>query len=98
MDGDDSQPQINLHIDAQHLAGVYANYATAGFSNYEFTVTFARLEHEAEGDIPGYVVARVNMAPEFARQLIELMTDTWSKWESREAIRNLPETPPPPVE
>ncbi len=95
MDGDGSEPQINLHIDAEHLAGVYANYATVGFSNYEFTITFARLEHEAEGDIPGYVVSRVNMSPAFTQQLIALLADTWSKWESREAIRNLPEVPPP---
>jgi hypothetical protein len=30
------------------------------------------------------------------RELLDAMEDSWSKWSSREGIRNLPETPPPP--
>ena len=83
-------------MDPQLLAGVYANYATVSFSDYEFTITFARIEHEIdEGDVPGTVVARVNMSPRFTEQLIEALEDSWSKWSSREGIRNLPETPRP---
>ena len=87
--------QLNIHLDPEHLAGVYANFANVSFSDYEFTVTFARIEHEVEeGDVPGSVVARVNMSSRFARELIDAMEDAWSKWSSREGIRNLPEAPP----
>ena len=97
MDEETPERQFQLHIDPEHLAGAYANYATVGFSDYEFTITFARIEHEVEqGDIPGAVVARINMAPKFTRELITAIEDSVSKWESREGIRNLPEAPPRP--
>ena len=54
-------------MEPQHLAGVYANFANITFSDYEFTLTFARIDHEVEeGDVPGVVVARVNMSQQFA--------------------------------
>ena len=88
--------QLNIHLDPEHLAGVYANFANINFSDYEFTITFARIEHEVEeGDVPGAVVARVNMSARFMRELLDAMEDSWSKWSSREGIRNLPEAPSP---
>ena len=93
MEQEPDERQLNLHLDPEHLAGVYANFANVGFSDYEFTITFARIEHEVdEGDVPGAVVARVNMSSRFMRELIDAMNDAWSKWSSREGIRNLPET------
>ena len=87
--------QLNIHLDPEHLAGVYANFANVSFSDYEFTLTFARIEHEVEeGDVPGAVVARVNMSPRFMRELMDAMQDAHSKWSTREGIKNLPETPP----
>ena len=60
--------QLNIQIDPDHLVGVYANFANISFSEYEFTLTFARIDHEAEqGDVPGVVVTRVNMSPKFAK-------------------------------
>ena len=93
---DESQErQLNIHLDPQHLGGVYANFANVSFSAYEFTITFARIDHEVEeGDVPGVVVARVNMSTRFMRELLDAMQDTWSKWSTTEGIRNLPETPP----
>ena len=44
--------------------------------------------------MPGSVVSRVNMSSRFMRELIDAMDDAWSKWSSREGIRNLPEAPP----
>ena len=93
----DDQPerQLNIHMDPTLLAGVYANFANITFSDYEFTLTFARIDHEVEeGDVPGVVVSRVNMSTRFMRELLDAMQDSWSKWSSREGIRNLPETPP----
>jgi hypothetical protein len=87
--------QLNIHLDPENLAGVYANFANISFSDYEFTLTFARIDHEVEeGDIPGVVVSRVNISSRFMQELLAAMQDSWSKWSSREGIRNLPEAPP----
>ena len=95
MEGDDQERQLNIHLDPENLAGVYANFANISFSDYEFTLTFARIDHEVEeGDVPGVVVERVNMSNRFMRELLDAMEDSWSKWSSREGIRNLPETEP----
>ena len=46
------------------MAGVYANFANVSHSDYEFTITFARVDHEVEDDeIPGVIVSRVNLSP-----------------------------------
>jgi hypothetical protein len=97
MDEDAIERHVNIHVDPdKHLAGVYANYANVSFSDYEFTITFMRIEHEAEeGDITGAVVSRVNMSHRFMQELMSAMDDAWSKWSSREGIRNLPETERP---
>jgi len=94
VEGEEGQErQLNIHLDPENLAGVYANFANISFSDYEFTLTFARIDHEVEeGDVPGVVVARVNMSTRFMHELLDAMNDAYSKWSSRENIRNLPET------
>src|SRR5437763_1969546 len=88
MDDDAQERQLNIHLDPEHLAGVYANFANISFSDYEFTLTFARIDHEVEeGDVPGVVVARVNMSNRFMRELLDAMEDSWSKWSSRDGGR-----------
>jgi len=83
---------LNIQMDPETLAGVYANFANVSFSDYEFTITFARIDHEVEeGDIPGVVVTRVNLSAKFMKELLDAMQDSWSKWSTREGIRNLPE-------
>jgi hypothetical protein len=95
MDDGGQERQLNIHLDTEHMAGVYANFANISFSDYEFTLTFARIDHEVEsGDIPGIVVSRVNVSSQFMHELIEAMNDSWSKWTTREGIKNLPEAPP----
>ncbi len=99
MDGDAQERQLNIHLDPEQMAGVYANFANVTFSPYEFTITFARIDHEVEeGDVPGVVVARVNMSTRFMKELLDAMQDSWSKWSTREGIRNLPENLEPPPE
>ena len=99
MDGDGHERQLNLHLDPEQIAGVYANFANVSFSDYEFTITFARVEHEVEeGDVPGVVVSRVNMSTRFMKELIDALQDSWSKWSTREGIRNLPENLDQPEE
>jgi hypothetical protein len=95
VEDDGRERQLNIHLDPEHLAGVYANFANVSFSSYEFTVTFARIDHEVEeGDVPGVVVARINMAPQFARELIDAMQDAWSRYTTAQGIKSLPETDP----
>ena len=98
MEEDEREPEeerrLNIHLDPADIAGVYANFANISFSRYEFTLTFARVEHEAdEGDVPGAVVARVNASPRFVEELMVALQDSWSKWQTTEGIRNLPEAP-----
>jgi hypothetical protein len=93
---DRQERQLNIHLDPEHMAGVYANFANISFSQYEFTITFMRIDHEVESpEIPGVVVARVNMSSRFMKELMDAMSDSWSKWQTTEGIRNLPETQPP---
>jgi Protein of unknown function (DUF3467) len=85
---------INIHFSSEIMAGVYANFANVSHSDYEFTITFARVDHEVEDEeIPGVVVSRVNLSPKFMRELIDAMQDNYSKWQTREGIKNLPEFP-----
>jgi hypothetical protein len=92
VEDEQRERQLNIHLDPENLGGVYANFANVSFSDYEFTITFARIDHEVEeGDVPGVVVSRVNMSPRFMQELLDAMTDSWSKWSTREGIRNLPE-------
>jgi len=42
-------------------------------------------------EVPGVVVTRVNLSPRFMRELIDAMEDNYSKWRTREGIKNLPE-------
>jgi len=93
VEDEGQERQLNIHLDPENLAGVYSNFANISFSDYEFTLTFARIDHEVEeGDVPGVVVARVNLSMPFMHELLEAMNDAYSKWSSRENIRNLPET------
>ena len=74
------------------MAGIYANFANVSHSDYEFTITFARVDHEVEAEeVPGVVVSRISCRPRFMRELIDAMEDNWSKWQTKEGIKNLPE-------
>ena len=84
--------QYNIQTTPEAMMGVYANFANVSHSDYEFTITYARVDHEVEdAEVPGVVVARVNLSPRFMRELIDAMEDNFSKWQTREGIKNLPE-------
>ena len=83
---------FNIQTTPEMMQGVYANFANVSHSDYEFTITFARVDHEVEDpEVPGVVVSRVNLSPRFMRELIDAMEDNYSKWRTREGIKNLPE-------
>ena len=93
MDEGQNERQLNIHMDPEHLAGVYANFANITFSDYEFTLTFARIDHEVEeGDVPGVVVSRVNMSQQFAGELLAALQEAHSKYITVKGIQDLPET------
>ena len=74
------------------MASQYANFANVSHSDYEFTITFARVDHEVESEeVPGVVVSRMSVSPRFMRELIDAMEDNWSKWQTKEGIKSLPE-------
>lgn len=93
---EEHERRINLHATPEMLAGVYANFANVSHSDYEFSVTFVRLDHESEEDdqVNGVVVSRVNMSPRFVRELLDALQDNYAKWATAQSIRGLPETPP----
>ena len=99
MDDDMQDRHLNIHFTPEIMAGVYANFANVSHSDYEFTITFARVDHEVDDDeVPGVVVSRVNLSPRFMRELLDAMEDNYSKWSARERIRELPETGTEPVD
>ena len=97
MPDDEPQRHINLHTTPEVMAGIYANFANVSHSDYEFTITFARVDHEVESEeVPGVAVSRISLSPRFMRELIHAMQDNWSKWQTKERITSLPEVERPP--
>jgi hypothetical protein len=93
-ENEDAERHFDIHADPEVMAGHYANFANVSHSDYEFTITFARVDHEVEEEaVPGVVVSRMNLSPRFMRELIDAMEDNFSKWQTTEGIKNLPEFP-----
>ena len=92
---EEQEKRINLHATPKKMAGVYSNFANVSHSDYEFSITFVRLDHESEepGELSGVVVSRVNLSPKFMKELLDAMNDNYSKWQAAENIRDLPEAP-----
>jgi hypothetical protein len=93
---EEPERQLNIHVDPENIGGTYANFANITVSPYEFTITFARVDHEVEqGDVPGVVVARINLSHVFAKELLDALADAWSKYQTVSGIQSLPETDGP---
>ena len=96
MPDEPRERQFNIQTTPEIMMGVYANFANVSHSDYEFTITFARVDHEIEeGEVPGVVVSRINMSQRFYAELLAAMQDAHSKWQYQEGVRNLPETDGP---
>ena len=87
--------RLNIQMPAELIGGVYANFANVSHSDYEFSITFVRLDHESEepGELNGVVVSRVNLSSRFMKELLDAMNDNYGKWLQAEDIKNLPEAP-----
>jgi len=81
VDEDEAQePQpgerrLNIHLDPADIAGVYANFANISFSRYEFTLTFARIEHEVEAEVHAAIASAKRAG--FA-DIREVIASNWS--------------------
>jgi hypothetical protein len=92
MAAEEPERRINLQTTPEVMAGHYANFANVSHSDYEFSITFARVDHEIEEiEVPGVVVTRVNLSPRLMRELIDALEDNYGKWQAREGIKSLPE-------
>jgi len=80
MSADQPERHINIHTSPEIMAGVYANFVNVSHSPYEFTITFARVDHEVDDEeIPGVVVSRVNLSQRCMREMIEAREDNPGK-------------------
>ena len=67
MDDEGHERQLNIHLDPEHLAGVYANFANVSSSEYEFTITFARVDHDPDEGRARVDHVRVELEPPHQR-------------------------------
>ena len=77
------QVHVSLDVPDEHRGGVWANFARVAHSPYEFTLDFARLDFSKGPDLPGVVVARVNLSPMLVTQLIKALETNWESYAAR---------------
>jgi hypothetical protein len=80
---DEPQPpeqggSLNMIIQPDQMAGVWANFAQVSHSQHEFQIDFVR-QDTARPD-QGIVVARVAVSPLFVTQLIDALQANWDKY------------------
>src|SRR5436305_13667804 len=81
--------RLHIQMPTELIGGAYANFANVSFSQYEFTLTLMRIEHEIEeGDVPGAVVARVNGSPRFVQERSAALEGRWSRCGTRQGTRS----------
>jgi len=73
--------QVELILQPEDMAGVWANWAQVNHSEHEFTIDFIRMDYST-GSPPrrGIVVARVAVSPLFITQLIEALNTNWAMY------------------
>lgn len=77
--------RLNVSVPAELRGGVWANFAAVAHSPYEFTLDFVRMEfaNETESELPGALVARVNLSPLLVTQLIDALQENWERYASK---------------
>jgi len=73
------QPQPNIFIDQQQMAGVWSNFARVTASPYEFTLDFVRLDFGSQPP-QGVVVSRISLSPLMVSQLIDALQNQWTHY------------------
>lgn len=82
------RPDLQIQIDPQQQAGVWANLAQVSHSPYEFTLDFVRVDY-TQSPPAGLVVSRVSVSPLLVSQLIQALTDNWSTFAKRSLPREV---------
>lgn len=70
---------IQVHIRMEDSGGVWANFASVQHTPYEFTIDFARVDFNSDPAV-GVVVSRVNLSPLFVQQLMDALSENWTKY------------------
>ena|SRR2546427_8846391 len=70
--------ELNIVIQPDQMAGVWANWAQVNHTEHEFTLDFVRLDPTQPQT--GIVVARVAVSPLFITQLIDALQSNWRKY------------------
>lgn len=78
-----AQPNVNLQLDMKDVGGVWSNFAAVKHTKYEFTIDFARLDFQPDGSAQGVVVSRVNLSPQFIRELIDALEINWKNYSEK---------------
>ncbi|MDQ3985219.1 MAG: DUF3467 domain-containing protein [Actinomycetota bacterium] len=79
LPGDQPPQKMEIILQPEQMAGVWANWAQVGHSEHEFTLDFVRVEYGAT-PVRGIVVARVSVSPLFVTQLIEALNTNWQAY------------------
>jgi hypothetical protein len=74
---------LEITIEPEHRAGVWANFAQVIRSEHEFTIDFVRIDHATGPNYRGTVVARVAMSPLFVAQILEMLDRSWEEYAKR---------------
>lgn len=77
---DEQQPPsgVNIVIEPDKMAGVWANFAAVSHSEHEFTIDFIRMD--TGNPSQGIVVARVAVSPLFITQLVDALQSNWQNY------------------
>jgi hypothetical protein len=76
------EQRLNVNVPPELRGGVWANFAAVAHTPYEFTLDFARMEFTSEtpSELPGVLVARVNLSPLLVTQLIDALQQNWERY------------------
>lgn len=78
-----NSPKLSLQLDVKDIGGSWANFASVKHTKYEFTIDFARLDFQENGDAQGVVVSRVNLSPLFVSELIDALQKNWEIYSNK---------------
>lgn len=83
MPDDEQEIQVEIALQPDQFAGVWANFARVSHSEHEFTIDFVRIDYAGAsetGKAQGMVVSRVSVSPLFITQLIQALQGNWDKY------------------
>ena len=96
MTGEEQPEGPQIFMDPSQMAGVWANWAQVSHSEHEFTLDFVRLDFSAGPPGRGIVVSRVSVSPLFVTQLIDALSDNWSKYAEKALPKEARDDPTDP--